>query len=181
MRRTSAFGTITSVFVAAITSSFLFGCTADTGGASSGSSSALTSGDGGAAAATACFVTYVDCLRGANADAATCRDGLHSCLPRPPHGGPGDHGADCDGDGGMRPPPPPPNGDGGAPPPPPDHDGDHGGPPPPPPDADGGGPRACFDALDACAAGSDAAAVCADDAVTCLDALPPPPHPPPHR
>jgi hypothetical protein len=181
------------------------GCSAQAGAATptTGATSALSGsgGDGGVPASLEpCLTTFVECVR-AGTDDKTCHEDLHECLrPPPPPGAGGGHGDgdgdgphDCDRDGGPmgpppgdpgRPPPPPRDGDGGAPPGPPPGDHGHDGPPPPPPDADGGapgGPRACVDALETCAKGTDAADACVSAAVACFEALPPPPHAPPHR
>ena len=142
-------------------------------------SSALTADttdDGGVPSTLApCLTTYVECVRAlaSGSDVTACRSALHACV-MPARPGDGDGGACGDHGGGPR-------GD-GAPGAPRDHgpgdddDADGGV----APDGDGGaragGPRACVDALDVCAAGADTADVCVADAVTCFASLPRPDH-----
>jgi hypothetical protein len=141
-------------------------------------SSALTADttdDGGVPATLApCLTTYVECVRSlaSGSDVTACRSSLHACvMPARPEGGDGgacgDHGGGPRGDGGPGAPRDHgPDGD--------DDDADGGV----VPDGDGGapagGPRACVDALDTCAAGADTTDVCVADAVTCFAALPRP-------
>jgi hypothetical protein len=157
------------------------GCGSQSNTTTGTTESALSaSTDGGVATVTACFTIYVDCKRAETSDATSCRKALHDCLRPPPPDGDGGAPRDCNGStggDGDASAPPPPEGDPSRPPPPRpgDDDGDDqvpgadGGEPP------AGGPRACIDALDTCAASTSSADGCAADAVGCFAALGPPP------
>lgn len=157
--------------VSAITAAFSMlacGGTSSTGDAQTTSALGTETADG--AELAPCLTSYAECVR-AGSETATCHDTLRACArppgrdgaegPRPPLEGREGGERDCDGDGGR--------------PERPEGDGDRPRPPLPPPEGEVGGPRACFEALDACARGTDEVASCVSGAVACLSALPKPP------